>query len=275
MTEIGIFVVPYADGHEAMTAQVLAADEAGLDYAAVQDHPYQRGFLDTWTLLAHLAAQTRQVRLVPDVLNLPLRLPAMIAKAAMSLDLLSGGRVEIGLGAGAYWDAIEAMGGPRRTPKESVDAVEEALPILRAYLAGEPSVTFEGHTYRVAGAKPGPLPPHSIGVWLGAYGPRMLALTGRLADGWIPSLGGRFLAEDDVAPMQARIDDAAGRAGREPAEIKRVLNLMDPEPTPNRLRDRLLRVAELGFETILVAVPDEDPLAFVRRLADDVVPRLP
>jgi len=128
MTEIGIFVVPYADGHEAMTAQVLAADEAGLDYAAVQDHPYQRRFLDTWTLLAHLAAQTRQVRLVPDVLNLPLRLPAMIAKAAMSLDLLSGGRVEIGLGAGAYWDAIEAMGGPRRTPKESVDAVEEALP---------------------------------------------------------------------------------------------------------------------------------------------------
>jgi len=119
------------------------------------------------------------------------------------------------------------------------------------------------------------LPPHSIGVWLGAYGPRMLALTGRLADGWIPSLGGRFLADDDVAPMQARIDDAARRAGREPAEIKRVVNVMDPEPTPDRLRDRLLCVAQLGFETILVAVPDEDPLTFVRRLAEDVAPRLP
>ena len=102
----------------------------------------------------------------------------------------------------------------------------------------------------------------------------MLALTGRLADGWIPSLGGRFLADDDVAPMQARIDDAARRAGRDPLEIKRVVNLMDPEPTPDHLRDRLLRVGELGFETVLVAVPDEDPVTFVRHLADDVAPRL-
>ena len=274
MTEVGIFVVPSAAGHESVAAQVLAADESGLDYVGVQDHPYQRRFLDTWTLLAYLAARTRRVHLVPDVLNLPLRLPAMIAKAATSLDLLSGGRVEIGLGAGAYWDAIEAMGGPRRTPKESVDAVEEALPILRAYLSGERSVTFAGRIYRVAGAHPGPPPTHAIGVWIGAYGPRMLALTGRLGDGWIPSLGGRFLADGDVAAMHARIDDAARRAGRDPSEIKRVVNLMALEGTPNRWRERLMRVADLGFETILVGVPDDDPVPFVWRLAEDVVPRL-
>src|SRR5919112_1957380 len=75
---------------------LLTADQAGLDYVAVQDHPYQRRFLDTWTLLSYVAARTERVRLVPDVLNLPLRLPSVIAKSAASLDLLTRGRVELG-----------------------------------------------------------------------------------------------------------------------------------------------------------------------------------
>ena len=271
--QVGIFVVPQALDHESTIAQVLAADEGGLDYVAIQDHPYQQRFLDTWTLLAYLAARTQRIRLVPDVLNLPLRLPSMIAKAAVSLDVLSGGRIELGLGAGAFWQAIEAMGGPRRTPKESVDAVEEALPILHAYFSGQPSATFEGDIYRVAGAKPGPPPAHRIGVWVGAYGPRMLALTGRLGDGWIPSIGGKYLVDADIAPMHARIDEAARRAGRDPAEIKRVVNLMALDGPTQRWRERLLQVADLGFQTILVAVPEEDPVGFVRRLAD-VAPHL-
>jgi alkanesulfonate monooxygenase SsuD/methylene tetrahydromethanopterin reductase-like flavin-dependent oxidoreductase (luciferase family) len=110
--EIGIFIVPSGEDPEATVEQAVAADRAGLDVVAIQDHPYQRRFLDTWTLLSYLAARTERVRLVPDVLNLPLRLPTVIAKAAASLDLLSGGRVELGIGAGSFWDAIEAMGGP-------------------------------------------------------------------------------------------------------------------------------------------------------------------
>ena len=78
-------------------------------------------------LLAAVAARTRRVVLFPDVANLPLRPPAMMAKAAGSLDLLSGGRFELGLGAGGFWDAIKAMGGPARTPAESVSALEEAI----------------------------------------------------------------------------------------------------------------------------------------------------
>ena len=74
--------------------------------------------------------------------------------------------------------------------------------------------------------------------------------------------------------MHARINDAARRAGRDPNEIKRVVNLMALEGSPNRWRERVMRVAELGFETILVGVPDDDPVPFVRRLAEDVVPRL-
>lgn len=274
MTDIGIFVVPSAEDPKNLLAQVLAADEGGLAYVGVQDHPYQRRFFDTWTLLSFLAARTRQIRLVPDVLNLPLRPPAMLAKAAVSLDVLSDGRLEIGLGAGAYWDAIAAMGGPARSPKESVDAIEEAIAIVRGYIAGDQLVRVAGSIYHVAGAKPGPPAAHDIGIWLGAYGPRMLGLTGRLADGWLPSLGGHFLNDDAVAAMQQRIDDAARRVGRDPADIRRVVNLMSLPPDVKRWRDRLLAVADLGFDTVLVAVPAEDSVDFVRRLAEDVVTHL-
>src|SRR4030088_907609 len=109
--KLGIFAVPDATDPRSTIEQIIAADRSGLDLVGVQDHPYQRRFFDTWTLLAYAAGRTERVRLVPDVLNLPLRLPALIAKSAASLDVLSGGRVELGIGAGAFWDAIAAMGG--------------------------------------------------------------------------------------------------------------------------------------------------------------------
>ena len=147
--KLGIFVAPDATEPASTVDQVLAADRSGLDLVGIQDHPYQWRFLDTWTLLAYVAGRTERVRLVPDVVNLPLRPPAVLAKAAASLDVLSGGRVELGLGAGAFWEAIEGMGGPRRTPKQSVDALEEAIAILRAFWSGERSVSFEGEHYRI------------------------------------------------------------------------------------------------------------------------------
>jgi alkanesulfonate monooxygenase SsuD/methylene tetrahydromethanopterin reductase-like flavin-dependent oxidoreductase (luciferase family) len=207
---------------------------------------------------------------VPDVLNLPLRLPSVVAKSAASLDLLSDGRIELGIGAGAFWDGVEAFGGPRRTPKESVDALEEAVAILRAFWSGEPSATVEGEHYRVTGAKPGPHPAHPIGIWIGAYGPRMQRLTGRLADGWLPSLG--RLEVDEIASMHARIDEAARRAGREPTEIKRVANTAALEGEPDTWAGQLRRAAELGFETLIVPVPEQDPIGFIRRLGEDVAP---
>ena len=87
----------------------MLSEQAGLDLVTFQDHPYQPAFLDTWTLLSYVAARTSRVRLAPNVTNLPLRPPAVLARCVASLDLLSGGRVELGLGAGAFWDAIEAM----------------------------------------------------------------------------------------------------------------------------------------------------------------------
>jgi alkanesulfonate monooxygenase SsuD/methylene tetrahydromethanopterin reductase-like flavin-dependent oxidoreductase (luciferase family) len=274
MTEIGIFVAPSAEDPERTVAQALAADETGLDLVAVQDHPYQRRFFDTWTYLAYVAGRTRRVRLVPDVLNLPLRLPSVIAKSAASLDVLSGGRVELGIGAGSFWEAIEAMGGPRWTPKESVDALEEAIAIIRGFWSGERSVTVEGEHYRVKGAKPGPAPAHPIGLWIGAYRPRMLSITGRLGDGWLPSVGGGYLPPERIPAMHARIDESARRAGRDPGDIRRIANLMALEGEPRDWPDQLARAAELGFETLLVALPDEGAVDYVRRLGEEVAPQV-
>jgi alkanesulfonate monooxygenase SsuD/methylene tetrahydromethanopterin reductase-like flavin-dependent oxidoreductase (luciferase family) len=273
--KLGIFVVPDAADPRLTVEQLIAADRAGLDFVAVQDHPYQSRFFDTWTLLSYVAGRTARVRLLPDVINLPLRPPAVLAKSAASLDVLSGGRVELGLGAGGFWEAIEAMGGPRRTPRESVDAVEEAIAILRGYWSGERSLNFAGQHYRVAGVHPGPPPAHPIGIWLGAYGPRMLRITGRLCDGWLPSLGGHYLSPDDALRGHTAIDEAARAAGRDPAEIERAVNVFALDGDPAGWADQIARVAgELRFTTILVPPSQADPIGSVRRLGEDVAPRV-
>jgi alkanesulfonate monooxygenase SsuD/methylene tetrahydromethanopterin reductase-like flavin-dependent oxidoreductase (luciferase family) len=215
------------------------------------------------------------VRLVPDVINLPLRLPTLLAKSVASLDVLSSGRVELGIGAGAFWEGVEAMGGRRRTPKESVDALEEAITILRAFWSGKRSIDFEGDHYVVRGAKPGPAPVHRIGIWVGAYGPRMLRLTGRLGDGWLPSLGEHYMKAEDAPRMHAAIDEAAKAAGRNPVEIERAVNVMALDGPTKSWPDELARISsELRFSTILVGVPDDDPIELVRRLGEDVAPRV-
>jgi alkanesulfonate monooxygenase SsuD/methylene tetrahydromethanopterin reductase-like flavin-dependent oxidoreductase (luciferase family) len=162
------------------------------------DHPYQRSFLDAWTQLSAIAVRTQNLSVFPDVASLPLRPPAVLAKAAASLDLLTGGRVELGLGAGAFWDAIEAMGGPRRGPGDSVTALREAIAVTKLMRSGERSIQFDGDFYRVKGVHPGPVPAHPIGVWVGAYKPRMLRLVGESGDGWLPSLG--YLDVDGIRP---------------------------------------------------------------------------
>src|SRR3954464_11179918 len=129
--EFGIFPVPNAEDALAIEEIAVAADEAGLDIGGIQDHPYQRRFLDTWSLIPFLAARTSRIRFFPDVANLPLRAPAVMAKAAATIDLLSGGRFELGLGAGPFWEAIGAMGGPQPTPKEAVDALNQSIQVIR------------------------------------------------------------------------------------------------------------------------------------------------
>jgi alkanesulfonate monooxygenase SsuD/methylene tetrahydromethanopterin reductase-like flavin-dependent oxidoreductase (luciferase family) len=270
--EIGVFVAPDAGDPERTVAQVVAAEDTGLDLVGIQDHPYQRAFLDTFALLAFLAARTSRIRLVPDVANLPLRLPAMLAKASASIDLLSGGRFELGLGAGALLDRAATMGVPERSRGETVEALEEAIGVIRLWWSGEETVSFEGRHYRLDEATPGPAPAHPIGIWIGAYGPRMLRLTGRLGDGWVPSLS--YLEGEDIGARHEAIDEAARRAGRDPSEIRRALNVGIGDDW-DRAADRLAKlVTEQRFETLILSGAGDDPVAFVRRVGDELAPRV-
>src|SRR5215470_19776054 len=136
-------------GGVAIAERITAvADSHGLELVGMQDHPYNDGFLDTFTLLTWLASKTARVRFVPNVANLPLRPPVMLAKQAATIDVLSGGRFELGLGAGAFWDGIAGMGGPRRSPGEGRQALSEAIDIIRASWAGQP-FGYDGHYYQV------------------------------------------------------------------------------------------------------------------------------
>lgn len=277
--EFGASVEPLADPPDWAARVAKAADRGRLDLLGIQDHPYQRRFLDTWTLISTLVPVTEQVRFFPDVANLPLRPPAMLAKAAASLDVLSAGRIEMGLGAGAFWDAVAAMDGPRRSPGEAVRATEEAIKVMRLVWSKERSVRFDGEFYSLNGMRTGPHPVHSIGIWVGAYGPRMMNLIGRLADGWVPSLG--YSPPERVPQLQERIDEAASGAGRDPAEIRRVYNIsgnIGPEGDgllegpASKLAEELTRfVLELGMDTFIYW-PSEDHERQVELFASEVVP---
>src|SRR5690554_3668776 len=186
----GTFVTPVVRAAREPVELAVTADEAGLDLVTYQDHPYRPGLLDTWTLLSHVAARTEGIRLSGNVLSLPLRPPAVLARAAASLDILSGGRFELGLGAGAFWEGIAAMGGRKLTPAQSVEALREGITIIRElWNTDAPAgLRFDGEFYRISGAKRGPRPAHDIAIWIGAYKPKMLALTGAVGDGWVPTL---------------------------------------------------------------------------------------
>jgi alkanesulfonate monooxygenase SsuD/methylene tetrahydromethanopterin reductase-like flavin-dependent oxidoreductase (luciferase family) len=260
--QFGYFIIPDATQPTRALEQAISADEAGIDLIGIQDHPYQHRFHDTWTLLSVVAARTSRVTVFPDVANLPLRPPAMLAKAAASLDLLSNGRVELGLGAGGFWPAIKAMGGPARTAGESVSALEEAIEVIRMVWSGGRGLRFDGRFYQLAGLNAGPPPAHAIGIWLGAYKPRMLALIGRAADGWVPSLGP--LKPEDMREANARIDDAARAAARDPSAIRRVLNV-GGDLTAEEFATLVL---EHGFDTFITS-PDAGD-AFI----EEVVPKV-
>jgi alkanesulfonate monooxygenase SsuD/methylene tetrahydromethanopterin reductase-like flavin-dependent oxidoreductase (luciferase family) len=291
--QFGISLVPATEKLDRIRELVRAADAAAIDLVGIQDHPYQHHFLDTWSLIATLLAETERISFFTDVANLPLRPPAVMAKAAASLDVLSGGRFELGLGAGGLPDVIAGFGGPRRTPGESVEALEEALDVIRQLWSAERSVSFDGRYYGLDDARPGPRPAHPIEIWVGAFKPRMLRLVGRKADGWLPSLG--VLTPDELRAGNERIDTAADKAGRDRRAIRRIINLqgvIGEGPTPARAElpvgylageplagpadwwvETLAGFVDDGFDTVVFWPVDPEP-GQVELLAGDVVPHL-
>lgn len=277
----GVFLPNPASQAATVVRLAVLAEQRGLDLIGIQDHPYNADLLDTWTLLAHLSAATETIRLFPDVACLPLRPAAMLARSAASLDLLSNGRVEIGLGAGYFLNPIAGMGGPRLTRGESVDALREAIGVIRAVWTAEDAITLPGRFHHLDDAQPGPRPAHDIGIWVGSYQRRMLELTAELADGWIPSQA--YASPEETATLNRRLDELALDAGRQPADVIRIYNVngrfapngrgfLDGPPTvwAEQLTELVLTQ---GFSSFIMGASG-DIIAGISTFADEVVPEV-
>jgi alkanesulfonate monooxygenase SsuD/methylene tetrahydromethanopterin reductase-like flavin-dependent oxidoreductase (luciferase family) len=253
-----------------------AAERLGFDFVSAPDHPCGTApTYETWTMLTWIAASTSRVAVLTRVLAVPMRNPALVAKMAESLHRLSGGRLVLGLG-GGYADAeFRAFGLPVPTAREKVDGLEDAVRIARR-LWSESAVSHRGSVYRTDHADIEPKPASRIPIWLGTFGPRALAVTGRLADGWMPSLGSA--GADQLPVLRKRLLVAAAEAGRRPEEITCALNLSvatDPTAgadltgTPAAIADQLAGFVQEGFTAFNLQLPDRGDLEVA---AAEVIP---
>jgi alkanesulfonate monooxygenase SsuD/methylene tetrahydromethanopterin reductase-like flavin-dependent oxidoreductase (luciferase family) len=204
-------------------AEARHAESLGFDLVTAMDHlPGSRPSFETWTLLTWVAASTERILVGTNVLGMPYRHPAVTAKMAETFQRLSGGRLVLGIGGGGSNQEFAAFGLPVRKPREKVDAFEEGIGVIRRLWEGGP-VTFHGAQYSVEGAEISPTPEPPIPLWFGSYGPRSLALTGRLADGWIPSY--RYAPPQRWQQMRDRVRKAAEEAGRDPETLAYAYNV--------------------------------------------------
>jgi alkanesulfonate monooxygenase SsuD/methylene tetrahydromethanopterin reductase-like flavin-dependent oxidoreductase (luciferase family) len=265
--EFGTFITPSNADPAATVALAVLSEELGYDLVTFQDHPYQPRFLDTWSLMSWVLASTSRIRVAPNVLNLPLRQPAVVARAAASLDLLSGGRFELAMGAGAFWDAIVAMGGQRLSGAQAFQAFEEALDVIHGIwdVSTREPLRVSGEFHRLEGAKRGPVPAHDMPIWVGASGPKMLDLIGRKADGWLPSLA--WLDPERITRSNAIIDAATVDAGRSPADVRRLVNV----DAAIGVDDLVALAVGEGFSTFIASSDEPDAL---RRFAIETAPKV-
>ncbi|HVV22597.1 MAG TPA: LLM class flavin-dependent oxidoreductase [Pseudonocardiaceae bacterium] len=274
----GMNIDPIVGPTTDLVALARLAEDSGFDLIGIQDHPYNARFHDTWTLIAYLAAHTRSIAFTPNVANLGLRPPAMLAKSAASLSHLLGGRVHLGVGAGASGGPIPSMGGVDRTGTAMVEYAEQSIGLMHTALRGE-IVRLRSDQFDVRGYRGGPVA--DVDVWVGARGPKMLGVVGRAADGWL-SPGSSYLKPDMVPGLRAVIDDAALAAGRDPAEIRRIYNVQGVVGHPGAADmagpveqwvEWIVDWVALGFDGF-VFWPLVDPSAQGAVFGNEVVPRV-
>ncbi|MDQ3870310.1 MAG: LLM class flavin-dependent oxidoreductase, partial [Chloroflexota bacterium] len=263
------------------TATARAAEALGFDFISINDHlhgPDPR--FETWTLLCWIGASTSRIRLATRVLGLPYREPPIVAKMAETLDRLSQGRLILGLGAGSAEEEFRALGLRALSLRDRIKALDEAIRVIRGLWADR-SFTFEGDIYRTDGAQPEPKPERRIPIWLGAHGRRGLAVTARLADGWIPSLA--HAPPDQLPAMIELLHDDARAVGRDPADVTCIYNLQVTvnergrdesvvSGSPERVAEQLLGFARLGFHGFNLIPTGADRSAQTALLAQEVVP---
>ncbi len=288
----GLNIDPVIDRLEEVEALAQLADTAGLGLVAMQDHAYNPRFAETWTILTAVALRTQRVHVLTNVATLALRPAPMLAKAAATLDRLTGGRLELGLGSGGFWDGIAAMGGPRWSAGEALAAIEDALRLCRLLwekaASGEP-VTYEGSIFRVDRLVFGPAPTRPIPLWVGAIKPRALRLAGELADGI--SVSTPYVLPEQLPRVNRWVNEGAERAGRDPRTIRRLYNLLGVLDVPGgrayrvtrpgflsgpaeAWADAIARFAELGMDTFVFWPVAGDYLAQARYFVEEVIPRV-
>jgi alkanesulfonate monooxygenase SsuD/methylene tetrahydromethanopterin reductase-like flavin-dependent oxidoreductase (luciferase family) len=266
---------------ETMVRHWQAFEELGFDSIWHADH-YQRPsipdapFLEGWTLLAALARKTTTPRIGILVTSNTFRHPPLLAKQAVTVDHISNGRLELGIGTGWFKGEHENFGVPFPEPPELVDRFQEAVVLIDKLLTQDVT-TFEGRYYQVRDA---PFRPQAVQkqrppLTLGAHGPRMLRFAARYADRW-NSHG--TVAE--IRERNALLDEACVAIGRDPAGIIRSLYGWtipmgaDPWSSPDAFADVVGRYREAGMSEFLMEAPHEHQFAVMERIAVDVLPGL-
>ncbi len=278
-----------------LNERFVRLEALGIEVGAIADHfvdwtnPPSPWF-ESWTALTGLAAATTSIRLATCVTQIPLRNPAMFARGALTLDHISHGRLEIGLGTGLVGDPSYGMIGiPDWEPKERVARLAEYVEIVDRLLRDEVT-SFAGQFYRIEGAYMNPRPVQSPRppLMVGALGPVMMRHAARHADIW-NSLSFNESFEVQVAETRDRVkamDEACRAVGREPATLRRSYTMFDARARPrggsidyydsvDRFEEMAIRVIDLGMDEIGLYYPlDERQLPTFERIATDVLPRL-
>jgi alkanesulfonate monooxygenase SsuD/methylene tetrahydromethanopterin reductase-like flavin-dependent oxidoreductase (luciferase family) len=289
-----VLVLPNAPW-DTVLARVRYVEDLGFDLVTTADHFVDWTnpgvpWLEAWTVLAAAARETTRIRLATYVSQIPLRHPALLARQALTVDHVSGGRLEVGLGTGLTIDpAYDMIGIPNWEPKERVERFGEYVEVVDRLLANERS-SYEGRYYRIQNAmmNPRPIQQPRPPIVIAALSPVMLRHAARHADNW-NSLSFAQSFEQQIAETAervARIDDACRAIGREPTSLRRSYLMFDPAAraaggrfgyyeSESRFVDMVDRILELGISEIGLYFPVVDAQRpMFERIARDVIPRL-
>jgi alkanesulfonate monooxygenase SsuD/methylene tetrahydromethanopterin reductase-like flavin-dependent oxidoreductase (luciferase family) len=270
-------------------------EELGFDVGGVADHFVDwtgsgSPWLEAWSLLAAVARETTRLRLSTLVTQIPLRSPAMLAHQALTVDHISGGRLELGLGVGLTTDPSYAMMGlPNWTAPERVARFKEYVEVVDRLLSHEVT-TYRGRFYQVEGAamRPRPVQEPRPPITIAAMGPVMLKYAARYADAWNSlSFLRDFEAQLDETRGRIRLVDEECRAiGRDPASLRRSYLMFDAGAraggglinyyaSERAFADMVERVIALGIAEVGLYYPArEEQRPVFERVARDVVPEL-
>jgi alkanesulfonate monooxygenase SsuD/methylene tetrahydromethanopterin reductase-like flavin-dependent oxidoreductase (luciferase family) len=276
-------------------AQVLHIEELGFDVAAIPDHFCDWAnppapWLECWALMAALAAETKTIRLATNVSQIPLRNPGVLAHQAATVDHISGGRVELGIGTGLTVDpGTEMIGLPNWSNGERTRRFGEYIELLGRLLTDEVT-TYKGQYYQANAAvmNPSSLQKPRLPIVGAALGPRMMAHTARHADGWntmsfLPDFDEQLI---ELSARNAHMDQLCDEVGRDPSSLRRSANLYDAEARAagGRIRyyddldlfERLVaNLADAGYQEIGLYHPtDESQMAAFEHIAQEIIPRL-